>query len=99
MIEFATLLDPGSHSVLRFEICVRRLGDDLWRRQTNAPPLKATINHPLQDARPFGLQFLLSKVRVAFLHRNSNREGNEIEPALYSFINGAQSRFVISSNQ
>src|SRR5262249_44341473 len=89
----------GPHGVLRFEISVGGLGHDLRWGQTDTSPLKAAVDHPLKDAGPFRLKLLLSEVWVALLNRNGDREGDEIEPALYCFINGTQGRLVVAGDQ
>src|SRR5262249_24877540 len=84
----ATLINPGQHRVLGFEIRVRRFRHDFWRSQADALPFKATVNHPLQDAGPFWLK-LLGKLAISFFRRNSDGERNQVEAAPDCLINGA----------
>ena len=50
------LLKPVAHGVLRGEILSRGLPHRRRRGESVLLPLEATVDHPLQDLRPLGLE-------------------------------------------
>ena len=90
-------LDPCSDGVLGFEIRRRRVENGLRRFKTFALPFEAALDHPCENARPFGFE-LLGKLSVGFLGRDGDREGNEVEPPSYGFVDAAQTRLVVAGD-
>ena len=68
-VALAGFLEPCGDSVLGFEVGRGRVGDCLGRRR---PALcqSTALDHPRQDPRPLGFQFV-AKLLIALLERGS----------------------------
>jgi hypothetical protein len=97
VVTVGAILDPRGNSVFCFQVSSSGIGDCLWCRKLMVLPFKTTINHPLQDTRPFSPQ-LFGKLFISFLRRDRHGERQQIEPSPYSLINTTQSRLMVAGN-